>query len=91
MGGYLGEVRGHLLRRWWKRRVGSLETVGQITPVNLRVVLGDPGVPQDHGGLGRVYEEQLDIFVMITRDMELEGDCGVSDVADVLAIEGAGQ
>ena len=54
-----------------------------ITPVNLRVVLGDPGV------LGDLIE-QLDFFVMVARDMELVGDCGVSDVADVLAIGGAG-
>ena len=80
--------------------MGSLNTVGQaswapaydlmITPVNLRVVLRDPGVPQDQGRLGSVYEEQFDIFVMTTRDMELEGECGVSDVADGLAIEEAG-
>ena len=38
----------------------------------------------------RVYEEKLDFFVMITRDIELEGNCGVSDVTDLLAIEGAG-
>ena len=60
------------------------------SPVNLRPMLGNPGVPQDDGGVRGVYYQEGDLLLMIPRDPHLKRLDGPADASEPLPIKRVG-
>ena len=86
------EAGGNRVWAWMRQfeRQDGLQPTILMPPVDMGIMLGEPGVAKDQGGIRGVDNIKAHLLVMVTGEEETHQSADVCDVGQPLAIQRVG-